>query len=233
MSYKYQMLLDIVDTAVDRSTFAHALANSAADQGFSHFAYLSLQREQVSYLGNYPKPWERLYLKERLDRLDPVIASARQSASSFTWTAADWLKSASTELRIFAKNAIEHGISNGVTMSARASFGTQLILTFASRDHLQQPIGHNTNDAIRLLMGLHYRLTPILGVDKNSSLSPLSSREILCLIWAAKGKTAPETAVITGLSPRTVQHYLDAARDKLKASTVSHLVAISKDMKLI
>ncbi len=62
---------------------------------------------------------------------------------------------------------------------------------------------------------------------------PTVFKEILCLKWAAMGKTAPETAIITGLSPRTVQHYLDAARGKLNASTVTHLVAISKDLKVI
>jgi len=55
----------------------------------------------------------------------------------------------------------------------------------------------------------------------------------MCLKWAAKGKTAPETAILTGINPRTVQHYLDKAREKLEAATVPHLVAIAKDHGLL
>ncbi len=48
-----------------------------------------------------------------------------------------------------------------------------------------------------------------------------------------QGKGTPEISILTGLSARTVQHYLDAARLKLGAATVAQLVAISKDTKLI
>lgn len=233
MSFKFQTLLDIVDTAIDRNTFAHALSSFAADLGFEHFAYLSLERERVNYFGDYPQPWEKLYLRQRLDRQDPVIARAKHCAGTFSWSAADWVTSSNSGAKFFAISAIEHGIGHGVTISARASFDTQLVLSLASRDRRRQPTSHNASDAIPLLMGLHYRLTPILGGRGCSTVSPLSSREILCLKWAAMGKTAPETAIITGLSPRTVQHYLDAARGKLNASTVTHLVAISKDLKVI
>lgn len=233
MSYQFRMLLDIVDTAMDRSTFSHALKTLAANQGFSHYAYLSLAGDQVKYLGDYPPLWERLYLKARLDKLDPVIARARHSAGTFTWSASEWMNSNTPGIKAFAVNAIEHGIMHGMSISARASFDTQLILSFCSPDLRRRPTSLDTSDAIPLLMGLHYRLTPILGMRQHAIFSPLSSRETLCLIWAAKGKTAPETATITGLSPRTVQHYLDAARYKLRASTISHLIAIAKDIKLI
>lgn len=233
MSHKFRMLLDIVDTAMDRSTFAQALKNLAADQGFSHYAFLSLAGEQINYFGDYPQTWEQLYLKERLDKLDPVITRSRQNTGTFNWSASEWMNSNNTGLKAFATNAAEHGIVHGLTISARASFDTQLILSFCSPDHPQVPTSHSTSDAIAFVMGLHYRLTPVLGAHSNSIFSPLSSRETLCLIWAAKGKTAPETATIAGLSPRTVQHYLDAARAKFNASNVSQLIAIAKDMKLI
>lgn len=48
-----------------------------------------------------------------------------------------------------------------------------------------------------------------------------------------KGKNGPETAKITGIKPRTVQHYLDNARRKLGAQSVPHLVAIARDHGLV
>lgn len=48
-----------------------------------------------------------------------------------------------------------------------------------------------------------------------------------------EGKTAPETAMLTGINARTVQHYLDKARAKLGAESVPELVAIAKDRGLV
>jgi len=43
----------------------------------------------------------------------------------------------------------------------------------------------------------------------------LSEREIICLQWAAEGKTSWETATILGLSERTVNFHLQNACGKL------------------
>jgi len=43
----------------------------------------------------------------------------------------------------------------------------------------------------------------------------LSEREIICLRWAAEGKTSWETATILGLSERTINFHLQNACGKL------------------
>lgn len=47
----------------------------------------------------------------------------------------------------------------------------------------------------------------------------LNEREIQSLTWAARGKTSAEIAQILGLSKRTVDFYVDTARNKLGATT--------------
>lgn len=233
MPLTFRTLLDFVDTATHPQALHPVLERFTRAHGFRHYAYLSLQTSGTRYLGDYPPRWEGQYLGERLDRLDPVIARARSCSGAFWWSVADWAKIGDRRLKLFASDALGHGVGYGLSISARASFDTQLVLSFAGAEHVQPMPEKEIADAVPLLMGFHYRLSTMLGLSSGPGFKPLSSRETLCLAWAARGKTAPETAAITGLSPRTVQHYLDAAREKLGAVTISQLVAISKDLKLI
>lgn len=233
MPLTFRTLLDFVDTATHPQALHPVLERFARAHGFRHYAYLSLQTSGTRYLGDYPSSWEGQYLGERLDRLDPVIAHARSCSGAFSWSVADWPRIADRRLKLFASDALVHGVGYGLSISARASFDTQLVLSFAGAEQVEPMPDKEIAEAVPLLMGFHYRLSPMLELQTDPTIKPLSSRETLCLVWAAKGKTAPETAAITGLSPRTVQHYLDAAREKLGAVTVSQLIAISKDLKLI
>ena len=58
-------------------------------------------------------------------------------------------------------------------------------------------------------------------------LSPLTRREIECLNWCADGKSYWETAVILGISERTVSFHMEAVRGKLDAATNAHAVAMA------
>jgi LuxR family transcriptional regulator, activator of conjugal transfer of Ti plasmids len=234
MTVQFRTLLDIVDTAASRSAISQALTAFADGNGFSHHAFLDLHGSEARYFGDYPKTWEGLYLAECFFGLDPVIARAKRSSGTFFWAARDWFATRRGPLKRFAASAIEHGVAHGLTVSATASFNRQLLLSFANAGgDFRQPTPQELSDAIPLLMALNYRLGQIAENSYAAARPQLSSRELLCLTWAAKGKTAVEIGLIHGLSTRTVQHYLDSAREKLGAATVPHLVAISKDIKLI
>lgn len=234
MSLQFRALLDMVDTAVNPGAVSQAIRFFALDNGFENHAYLSLEGSAARYLGDYPQAWEQIYLRESLSKVDPVVARARQENGVFSWSASDWLRSSAGTLRHFAGRAIDHGISHGLSVSTRASFDRQLILTLARSDsECRPPADRDLQDALSVVLALHYRLRELGEPGPVLHGTPLSSRELLCLTWAAKGKGTPEISILTGLSARTVQHYLDAARLKLGAATVAQLVAISKDTKLI
>ncbi|GEM_PF-4075851 len=55
----------------------------------------------------------------------------------------------------------------------------------------------------------------------------LSRRELECLYWCACGKSYWETAVILGLSERTVTHHMNAVRRKLGVQSNAQAVAIA------
>jgi DNA-binding CsgD family transcriptional regulator len=53
----------------------------------------------------------------------------------------------------------------------------------------------------------------------------LSDRESLCVLHLCKGFTMKETAKIVGLSPKTVETYIDRAKQKFKCKNKAELIA--------
>jgi DNA-binding CsgD family transcriptional regulator len=63
------------------------------------------------------------------------------------------------------------------------------------------------------------------GPPPSARPPPLTRRELQCLGWCADGKSYWETAVILGISERTVSFHMEAVRGKLEATTNAHAVA--------
>ncbi len=69
--------------------------------------------------------------------------------------------------------------------------------------------------------------------DGDTPPEHLSPREAECLQWAARGKSATDTAAILGLSARTVEAYLERGRSKLGVRTRIEAVAKAVSLGLI
>lgn len=55
----------------------------------------------------------------------------------------------------------------------------------------------------------------------------LSPRESECLLWVSRGKSSADIGQIVGLSPRTVDSYLEKTCAKLRVRTRIEAVAIA------
>ena len=58
-------------------------------------------------------------------------------------------------------------------------------------------------------------------------VSPLSAREAECLLWVSRGKSSGDIGQIVGLSPRTVDSYIEKACAKLHVRTRIEAVALA------
>lgn len=68
----------------------------------------------------------------------------------------------------------------------------------------------------------------------NPRSSPsLSPRETECLLWVSRGKSSADIGQIVGLSPRTVDSYLEKTCAKLRVRTRIEAVAIAVRAGLI
>lgn len=234
MEGRIRSLIDMTEAAHDERMIKGALKIFAHACGFERFAYLHTEGLDLRTFNSYPEDWQGVYLKSRYSRIDPVVTEGKRRMELFSWTADNWADRGSSELRRFRDQAVDHGIRSGVTIPVEGSFGSTMMLTFASSALTADGSKlEASQEAIRAVLAIHYRLKIIAATTIISPKRVLSSREATCLMWATKGKTAPETAMLTGIKSRTVQHYLDKAREKLEAATVPHLVAIAKDHRLV
>uniref|UniRef100_UPI00310117CF autoinducer binding domain-containing protein n=1 Tax=Neorhizobium sp. EC2-8 TaxID=3129230 RepID=UPI00310117CF len=227
-------LIDMTDAAHDERMVKSALKTFSHACGFERFAYLQTEGLEVRTFNSYPEEWQGVYLESHYSRIDPVVTEAKRRMEMFSWTADNWSARRSSQLRSFREQAIGYGIRSGVTIPVEGSFGSTMMLTFASSAQTADVSKlQDAQKAIQAVLAIHYRLKII---DATTIVAPkrlLSPREAVCLMWATKGKHAPEIAMLTGINPRTVQHYLDKARRKLEAATVPQLVAIAKDHGLV
>ena len=73
-----------------------------------------------------------------------------------------------------------------------------------------------------------------LGLQKElEQIFQLSSREKECLHFLVKGKTAKETAALLGLSPRTVESYLDHIKTKWGCWSKQELFEIASHLTVL
>jgi len=79
------------------------------------------------------------------------------------------------------------------------------------------------------------RRLPALGKQRSEcgKASVVSERELECLSWAAKGKTASETALILMVSEHTVVRHMANAIRKMAAVNRTHAVAKAVQRGLI
>lgn len=64
--------------------------------------------------------------------------------------------------------------------------------------------------------------------QRNRDVPPtLSGREAECLLWVSRGKSSADVGQIVGLSPRTVDSYLEKACAKLRVRTRIEAVAVA------
>jgi LuxR family transcriptional regulator, activator of conjugal transfer of Ti plasmids len=226
----FQRFIDCLSSAEDAVTFSDALAATAAAFDLSSFAYLalpSLLEKEPLVVSTYPASWVRHYVHSRYERLDPVIRQALQSPEPFKWGLGLSTTQFSRAQREFFDEASQFGIRFGFTVPIHDGHGPVAALTFAC-DQRNVSFEHRvTSDArVLQLMGMYFHANvrrKLMHDNKIDGIS-LSPRELECLEWSSRGKSAWEIGSILGISRRTAAFHLDNARAKLGVRTVRQAV---------
>ncbi|WP_309298335.1 response regulator transcription factor [Brevundimonas intermedia] len=75
------------------------------------------------------------------------------------------------------------------------------------------------------------KASKIMTSDRQANVQPqsfaLSPRERECLLWVCRGKSSGDIGAILGLSPRTVDSYLEKVCAKLRVRTRIEAVAVA------
>jgi DNA-binding CsgD family transcriptional regulator len=225
----FQTFVDRLTESSDLLSLEESMAEVSAALHLSHFAYLALPAEHADapvLISNYPAPWTAYYMRRRYERLDPVIVQAVRDTQPFRWGLGAAPRTQSETERDLFEQAAKFGIRCGFTVPIHDSKGAVAAVSFAT-DDLNIPFERSTNDHAQVLqllaMYFHAHVRRMLSLDSAAGVS-LSPRELECLEWSSRGKSAWEIGTIIGISRRTASFHLDNARAKLGVGTIRQAV---------
>jgi len=209
------------------------LSGITREMGFDHFALMHhidirlWPERRIVALSDYPDAWKALYIERQLHGSDPVVVAAQRTAVGFRWDELSSLVALSKAHEQRLEKGRKAGIFNGFTVPANIPGETCGSCTFATGPKRSLP---DRNLAMAQLVGpfafqsareLVIRQT---GIDGFAEEPKLTTRQLECVLWLGRGKTAWETGQILGISEGTVVEYLDEARRKYGVSRRVELV---------
>jgi LuxR family transcriptional activator of conjugal transfer of Ti plasmids len=227
----FQSFVDGLGASVDAEGLRSVLSEASAALDLSCFAYLYLpprRGEAPSLISNYPTDWTGHYLRERYERVDPVIAEALTTPEPFEWGKEFPAKRLSKPQFALLDEAARFGIRCGFTVPIHDPRGPIAAVTFAAderRPAFQRCIEQHRHVLQLMAMYFHAHARRRLSVDRVIDGVALSPRELECLEWAAQGKSAWEIGRLLSISRRTAAFHLDNAKVKFGVRTICQAVA--------
>lgn len=217
-------------TAHSRQAIHDLLERTIHGYGLRHYAYVSFPAGEADgplMLTTYPDSWTERYGEQRYDRVDPVIARAVGTMLPFAWTLDTLAQPSTRRLKAFLDDAAEAGIRRGVTIPIHDRQGRASSLTLAEfglEPDFQRCIDRHQHALHLVALHLHARLRQDERPEPQARPT-LTPREIDCLQWAAKGKSASDIAEIMRISRRTVVFHTENAKQKFGVATLSQAIA--------
>ena len=178
-------------------------------------------------LSNYPLEWLAV-VRERDQRLDPVLRAAERASSGFTWDRIEKMMRLTAEDRALLREAREFGIGDGFTVPNHIPgevFGSS---HFAVREGepfpagsvpAAQALGNFAFEAARRLLAERTILSEEYVVP-----APLSERQRECLLFVARGKSDSVIAQLLDIRPKTVNEHIEAAKRRYAVASRSQLL---------
>ena len=171
----------------------------------------------------YPDSWIKRYLQMGYIDIDPVIREGFLRTLPFDWSELQLQGAAEAS---FLMDALAHGVGpRGYSIPVLSKYGHRGLFSISfSRSEAEwlaflqkgQPM------LVQIANRLHQRVVrEVFGEDRPH----LTTRELECLRWVARGKTSTEIAVILKISPHTARDFLKSARHKLDCVTSAQAVS--------
>jgi DNA-binding CsgD family transcriptional regulator len=224
--------IESLTESVDAQDLRESFAQVSEAFDLPCFAYLSLPSRsgtEVKLLSTYPSEWTSHYLRQNYERLDPVIQHALMYTGPFEWGPEFEVAKTSKMHRRFFDEAAQFGIRYGLTVPIHDGRCGIAALTYAVDEPAPafRRCVEKKAEVLQLLAILfHAKASRVLGCDRTVAGITLSARQLECLEWAARGKSASDIGCILNISPRTVVFHIENAKARLGVRTIAQAVAL-------
>lgn len=190
-----------------------------------HHADFSRGDEDLVRVGNYPMEFMRIS-RQRGSRLeDPIMEACERTLTGFFWSDVERLVTMKSEHLRRVEAVRETGLEDGYVVPTHipgehlgsCHFATERgrLLPRDSAAALQTISAFGFEAARRLVR----RTRP-----ETKRQLPLTDRQRECIVLSAQGKSDTVIAQLLGLSPKTVNSYVEAAKKRFGVATRAQLI---------
>lgn len=234
MQRVFQDFVEGIRTSEDANALRSATAKALAALDFHCFAYFVLSKPNAGggeVLSTYPQAWLDRYAEQKYEWIDPVVNTVRAFDVPFEWDKAP-ANPSSAQRQLFDE-AAQFGIRCGFVIPFREPGHPIAAMSIVAGEPsvvFQRSIQANRPTLQLMAVFVHLHARRILTAGRVVAGVRLSHRELECLRWAARGKSAWEIGCILGIARRTAAFHLENAKAKLGVRTICQAVArISAD----
>ena len=230
--------------ARDMSVAMDVLADALGVLGFPRAAYAYLPVPRLHdgrwlpppvTVRNYPRGWNRHW--DRHCPNDPYYHACFESTLSVDWKAVQQRERLSSPETASLQYLADNGIDQGVTMPLHLPGGRFAYVSAVGDGNIKdwdEIVGRSREALFLVAHQFHDIVSRRFGDAAHMArLVNLTPRELECLQWAARGKTACDIAAILDRSVETVKLHLKHATSKLGAVNRAHAVAKAAAFGLI
>ncbi|WP_455817065.1 LuxR family transcriptional regulator [Pseudomonas cerasi] len=187
--------------------------------------------------------WFKVYQENNFQFIDPVLITALDRITPFSWDENIMLSQGIKVPKIFDM-ARSHNIINGYTFILHDQYNNLAVLSMMMDekcdDNIYDCINENLNSLQMTLISTHEKLTSFYKEQKRiSDFKKMNSREILSdreneiIYWASVGKSYQEISLILGIKMTTVKYHIGNVVRKMGVANVKHAIRMGVELQLI
>ena len=231
-AYWGRRALDYVDAIEASKTSASVLSQfetMIGELGFHAYIMAGVpapgQSLQQTILANgWPPEWFSMYAKEQFHRCDPIPRHCLSMLNPFAWSEAPYDQDDEPGAHQVMTRARDFRLNEGFCVPIHYDDAVGAVSLAGENPNLEP----DARGALHLIsIFTHSRLRALVRSAAINARKRLSRIEAEVLSWAARGKTAWETARILGVSERNVRWHLEEAQRKLATKNKTATVAIA------
>ncbi|MEQ9886617.1 LuxR family transcriptional regulator [Pectobacterium zantedeschiae] len=234
------------DNEIINNTIKSYLSRKLKQYGDLKYAYMIMNKKnpsQVVIISNYPQEWVNTYKENNYQHIDPVILTAINKVSPFSWEDNIVINSKLKFSKIFNLSK-EYDIVNGYTFVLHDNNNNLAALSIMFEEHVptdMESIVEGNKDKLQMLLitthekitTLYKEMTQNTQSKKQGDKEIFSQRENEILYWASMGKTYPEIALILDIKISTVKFHIGNVVKKLGVLNAKHAIRLGVELQLI
>ncbi|ACS83946.1 LuxR family transcriptional regulator [Musicola paradisiaca] len=233
------MVVSLPEVDFIRAAIQNHLARNLQCYSGLKYAYLIMNKRfptDMVIISNYPSEWVNTYKKRNYNSIDPVILTAVNKVSPFSWND-NMVRNSRLKLPQLFEHARQYDICNGYTFVLHDQNNHMATLSLAA-DNIENMIHGNQEKLQMLLIATHEKTLSLYrelaeSRQHRSNDMLFSERENDILYWASMGKTYQEIALILGIKTSTVKFHIGNVVRKLGVTNAKHAIRMGIEMNLI